>query len=407
MAEKISISLDDVNSPAVDDKLRRLAQEEENFTQPEPPQTETSGATGLWYNTIFYMSVFGLLGGLLGWGLGELMYLRPDQREPAKPLMAAYDEVLGSWQDGQIDDKKAEVMLDDMRRRGRGNEYFRVYSATHLKREQKQERLDSMSATDAWKDRIAHVLAYAAAGLCIAMCLAAAEPLVERNWQRAVLNGSVAALIGLAGGVGVSMFIERIPEWIVVGQSELYTRIAARAIGWGVLGLCVGIAPGLLMGNVKRTLIGAAGGLVGGVVGGLLFHPIQQATASDHMSRLAAVVVIGLVAGLFTGLIENAAKQGWLRVTAGLIAGKQFVLYRNPTFIGNSLQCHVYLFKDPQVGRRHAAIHLVPGGFEIEDLPLGSPTFVNGRPVARARLHNGDQIRIGSTMLMFQEKSSA
>ena len=32
----------------------------------------------------------------------------------------------------------------------------------------------------------------------------------------------------------------------------------------------------------------------------------------------------------------------------GLIAGKQFVLYRDPTYIGSAPNCHVYLFKDPQ-----------------------------------------------------------
>jgi pSer/pThr/pTyr-binding forkhead associated (FHA) protein len=79
------------------------------------------------------------------------------------------------------------------------------------------------------------------------------------------------------------------------------------------------------------------------------------------------------------------------------------VLYRNPTIIGSSPQCEIYLFKDPQVGPRHAAIH-VGRGFEIEALQPGCGTFVNGQAVSRTRLRNGDQVQIGSTTFVFQEK---
>ncbi len=87
-----------------------------------------------------------------------------------------------------------------------------------------------------------------------------------------------------------------------------------------------------------------------------------------------------------------------------MIAGKQFVLYRNPTYIGSAPNCHVYLFRDPAVGRRHAAIHVVPGGFDLEDLPLGDTTKLNGKPIKRARLQNNDVIEIGSTALTFNER---
>jgi hypothetical protein len=135
----------------------------------------------------------------------------------------------------------------------------------------------------------------------------------------------------------------------------------------------------------------------------LLYDTIYRLTGAESMSRLFGMVAIGLVTGLAAGLIEAAARSGWVRVVQGLIAGKQFILYRNPTFVGSSPDNHIYLFKDPNVGRRHAAIHLVQGGFELEDLPLGQPTTLNGKPVARARLRHGDRIQIGGTVLLFQE----
>src|SRR5947208_7308268 len=112
-----------------------------------------------------------------------------------------------------------------------------------------------------------------------------------------------------------------------------------------------------------------------------------------------------LAAETATGINETVNKSGWYKVEEGVIAGKQFVLYRNPTYIGSSPLCHIYLFKDPQVGRRHAAVHIVGGAFEIEDLPLGAKTIVNGRAVQRARLRNGDRVQIGITAFRFQEKA--
>ncbi len=142
----------------------------------------------------------------------------------------------------------------------------------------------------------------------------------------------------------------------------------------------------------------------GYVLGGALFAQVARYTGKPAVGELIGFVAIGVVAGLATGLIENAAKTGWLRVIAGLIAGKQFILYRNPTFIGSSPENQIYLFKDQQVGRRHAAIHIVNGGFELEDLPLGAATIVNGRPTKRTRLRHGDRISIGATTFLFQEK---
>ena len=102
-------------------------------------------------------------------------------------------------------------------------------------------------------------------------------------------------------------------------------------------------------------------------------------------------------------MIETVAKSGWLRVVSGLIAGKQFVLYKSPTYIGSSPACEIYLFKDFEVHPRHAAIRRTPGGFEIEDLSNGNMT-VNGSRISRARLKNGDRIQIGSTMFLFHAR---
>ncbi|HEY8668994.1 MAG TPA: FHA domain-containing protein, partial [Tepidisphaeraceae bacterium] len=214
--------------------------------------------------------------------------------------------------------------------------------------------------------------------------------------------------LGLIGGIAVSLFIENVYTYLHgSGVPDMPHQLLARAVTWGVLGLFLAMAPGLVMRNFKKLSIGVVGGLLGGIVGGLLFDPVDHFTHNVLLARLVGTTTIGLVIGLSTGLIESVAKSGWLKVIEGLIAGKQFILYRNPTYIGSAPNCDIYLFKDHQVGRRHAAIHVVPGGFDLENLPLGSATLVNSQPIARARLKHGDQIQIGNTVFTFQEKARA
>jgi hypothetical protein len=267
-----------------------------------------------------------------------------------------------------------------------------------------------VTARDRYKLIIANILSFGVSGVMIAVFLAIAGPITERNIAGAVVSGSVGAALGLAGGIIVSLFVDKLYRALGGGADGVIDssrQMLARAVQWGTLGLFLSIAPGVVMRNPKKLFIGALGGLVGGVVGGLAFDPVLAYSNNPLWAYLVAMLAIGLFAGLATGIIENAAKTGWVKVVAGLIAGKQFILYRNPTFLGSGPDCQIYLFKDPQVGRRHAAIHIVPGGFELEDLPLGTSTLVNGKPVQRARLRNGDRIQIGSTALLFQEKTPA
>ncbi|MDZ4064952.1 MAG: DUF3662 and FHA domain-containing protein [Coriobacteriia bacterium] len=58
---------------------------------------------------------------------------------------------------------------------------------------------------------------------------------------------------------------------------------------------------------------------------------------------------------------------------------------------------------DANVSRRHAAFIHLEDGWAIEDLDSTNGTLVNGRPVTRARLHDGDVVEIGLTRLIYRE----
>jgi hypothetical protein len=213
-------------------------------------------------------------------------------------------------------------------------------------------------------------------------------------------------MLGLFGGVIVSLFVDRLHAALGGGENAsmgTWQQVIANGVKYGVVGAFLLIAPGVLMRNFKKLAIGLAGGFVGGLAGGLLLAPVAS-FGNESIGRAVAFVAIGMVAGMATGLIENAAKTGWLKVIQGFIAGKQFILYRSTTYIGSAPDCNIYRFKDPAIRRRHAAVHIVPGGFDLEDLPLGAPTFVNGKPVKRHRLRGGDQVQVGQTAFTFQEK---
>jgi len=410
-ATKLTISLEEVNSPRVEAKLKEremITRTQEHYQTAQLPTATPREPRFPWlYNTVVYMGLFGLLGGLLGFVFGEVMHFRPNPRMEARELLEAKRQLDQAVAGELITAADAALAAKEIDRTGADNAYYALQLDRSLDDATRKARWNEMAAKDEWTDFLANVLFYSVCGMMIAICLGVADSVVERNWQASIKNGAVAASVGLVGGVVVSLFVDRLYDLLVGGpetSAEIGRQMLARGVSWGVLGLFLTAAPGLVLRNTKKLWIGMVGGLVGGIIGGVLFDPLAHSTGSVHVSRLLAIIVIGVVAGVGTGLIENAAKSGWFKVTAGVIAGKQFVLYRNPTYIGSSPQCHIYLFKDPQIGKRHAAIHIVPGGFEIEDLPLGAKTIVNGKPVSRARLRNGDKVSVGATSFNFQEK---
>ena len=408
-ATKITISWDELHSRRVEqrlDQMKAVKRNQEYASLTDAPEAPVPKLRGLWYNTLVYMSVFGLLGGLLAWACGAMLHFRPSARLEAAELMQGVTEIRRAADTGRITRDEKTAMLDQLARDGRRNAYFMVFMDESLSDADKDVRIRAVAARDQKKQFISDVLAFGVSGMLLAIFLAIAEPAVSRNLPGSIVNGSVGATMGLIGGVVVALFAERMYHALGGSDGSIATQrqILARVAQWAVIGCFLTIAPGILMRNVKKLLCGIAGGVIGGVVGGLLFDPVAMAFDSPHVSRLIGLCAIGCVAGAASGLIENAAKSGWLKVTQGLIAGKQFILYRNPTFIGSSPENQIYLFKDSQVGRRHAAIHIVNGGFEIEDLPLGAGTMINGRQVTRTRLKNGDQVQIGVTRFLFQEK---
>jgi len=63
----------------------------------------------------------------------------------------------------------------------------------------------------------------------------------------------------------------------------------------------------------------------------------------------------------------------------------------------NAIQLH-----DTEVSRRHAELRQKGREFELVDLSSSNGTFVNNRRVDRHQLESGDEVRIGSTVLLYK-----
>lgn len=62
----------------------------------------------------------------------------------------------------------------------------------------------------------------------------------------------------------------------------------------------------------------------------------------------------------------------------------------------NAIQLH-----DNEVSRQHAELRLIDDAYTICDLNSSNGTFVNGRRIRQHRLHSGDQVQVGSTLMLF------
>ena len=96
----------------------------------------------------------------------------------------------------------------------------------------------------------------------------------------------------------------------------------------------------------------------------------------------------------------------WLVLVDGVHAGHIFTLGTDSTTIGRDSGCDVVI-DDPAISRQHVKIRSVKvedekQSFILHDLATENGTHVNGEEKVKVELHDGDQILIGQTRLVFK-----
>ena len=101
---------------------------------------------------------------------------------------------------------------------------------------------------------------------------------------------------------------------------------------------------------------------------------------------------------------ERPAASGppCLVIISGDDMGRRLELGHTEVSIGRADECTICVTTD-QVSRKHATVQGILGKYFIVDNRSTNGTFVNEQKVERAKLMDGDQIRVGKTVLKYTE----
>jgi hypothetical protein len=307
--------------------------------------------------------------------------------------------------------------------RTRAGEVLAILRFLELEPSASPKAVDQASLASAVrKSDAAGMVIFAIVAAFIGLFIGCADGLVCRVLRRMLLGGLVGMLAGFIGGFVFSMLagliylpLNKLALADFTGTKDSLTtgailiQLGGRALAWCTAGMAMGLGQGIVLRSKRLFFYGFLGGTIGGLLGGLAFDPVDLLILgtdhpSAHWSRLIGFVAVGGSVGVMIGVVELLARDAWLRMVEGPLAGKEFLLFKDVMRLGSSPRSDMYLFSDDEVADQHAAIHAVGENYEIERLDAGHEVAVNGRSVSRSRLRHGDQIRIGRTSFTFQRR---
>lgn len=237
-------------------------------------------------------------------------------------------------------------------------------------------------------------------GLCIGLFIGITEGLLTRNFVQLAKSGLFSGLLGLiAGAIGLPLG-EFLFQFVGAG-------ILGRALGWGVFGLLIGLAEGVV--GKSQMWKGMLGGLIGGALGGALLEYAHSLLKDPLVGKAAGLVLLGASVGAFISLIVVLLSRAWLEVTSGKLKGAEFILDKfmragGPAIaIGSSPLKSEIVFPDPDISPQHAMLTGDGKSFTLKDMSM-SGTFINGKKIERAQLSNGQKLRMGNTEMTYHEK---
>ena len=444
MTDRIRVDRADLDDPRIDEQLSR--QQSFGFAAQAPPTK-----TPLLFRPPVALAIAGLLGALLVWAVlepaiddgyrfaGSIDSISQEIPAEGKRLFYGMLVVGGTRvmlpREAMVLDAAGRPIAADGLKEGDsveilcnlvGMEEDRAGAiATFVRKRRSDEPAPATPDFQAMSVRklLVHLVLFPMMAGAVGMFVGAADGLLSRAWSRAAISALIGAATGFLGGIVTSIvgsIIFRFASGMAIsldsGRSMRFTGasllalIMGRGLAWAVTGFAAGIGQGIAMRSRKLFLNGALGGTIGALLGGVVFDPINLGlenlfrTGGAEISRMVGFGLIGAATGLMIGVVELVARDSWVKLLTGPIAGKEFILYRNPTWIGSSPKCEIYLFKDADVVPRHAAIHRVGEHYEIEDQGSPAGTQVSGVPIRRRRLRSRDQIQVGQTTMEFRLK---
>ncbi len=169
---------------------------------------------------------------------------------------------------------------------------------------------------------------------------------------------------------------------------------------------------GHVTGAIRKIAHGSLGGAIGGLLGGALYLLIRGnfSLGGRHpddlfSSSALGFVVLGICIGLLVGLAQVILKEAWVRVEAGFRPGRELILAKDEVTIGRGESCDIGLFGDARIERLHALILQQGHRYFLADAGTTAGTFLNDQRVTQpAPLRSGDAIRVGNSVMRFRER---
>lgn len=272
------------------------------------------------------------------------------------------------------------------------------------------------------RNRAAGLLLFPLVAGLIGLAIGAVEGLICRMFWRALLSGFIGFLVGFIGGfvfINLAGLVYVPLNRLAIKDVGLYggsltafgfvIQMTGRALAWTLVGMAMGLGQGIALRSKRLFFYGLLGGIIGGLIGGLLFDPIDLILLginkpSSHWSRLIGLTIIGASVGAMIGVVERLARDAWLRMVEGPLAGKEFIIFKDVMKLGASPRSDIYLFNDSNVSSHHATLRVAGDGCEIENYSKEHPLLLNNRFVHRSRLRHGDRITIGRTAFIFEKR---
>ena len=165
---------------------------------------------------------------------------------------------------------------------------------------------------------------------------------------------------------------------------------------------------------ISKALKCMIGGGIGGLMGGGIFYSVLLLWViwfGPGIFWTPAAIgfsVLGICIGLFIGLAQVLIKEAWVRVENGRWQGKELILANTVSVIGRKEGCEIALFGDRNLAPEHACIRKRENGFYLADLNSPDGTYLNKKRMGEETLlHSEDIIQAGATKLKFLEKTKS
>ncbi|MFA7565845.1 MAG: FHA domain-containing protein [Alkalispirochaeta sp.] len=240
-------------------------------------------------------------------------------------------------------------------------------------------------------------------GVVLGLFFGSGEGLTSKDGGKLVRGAMTGALVGLAGGMIGFTAGQGVLFFIIQRTSRSFAVPLARAVGWAILGLSVGMAEGIRAKSGKKSAFGALGGVLGGLLGGIAIEYLRGRFPGMLYGRLVGFLLFGGLIGVFYALLERRFSFGVLRLLNGTLRGKEYSFSQSRISVGSDPKNDIVLKGYDNVRSRHALFRVKRRDVYLSAVGEDPTLLVNEEPVTGGLLLKyEDVVQVGSAKMFFK-----